>query len=130
MKKRSHFFPLALLGVLAFAGIAAHAAYSTLYNRVLEKPQLSQVGVEEVAGTYPLQLKITVKAVNDWQDIRSVTTVTRGGAMTVLYHLSLASLAKPGVSWHDPYLLSVPDTVNEVRFGHHQAIIWQRRQHN
>jgi len=130
VKKRSHLFPLALLGILACVGIAAHATYGALYNRVLDKPDLSHVGVEEIPGTNPVQLKITVKAVNDWQEIRAVTATRSGDAMTVLYHLSLASLAKPGIAWHDPYLLTVPDTVDEVRFGHHQAVIWQRRQRN
>jgi hypothetical protein len=114
------------MGLIALIGIAAHAAYATLYNRVLDKPDLSHVSVEEVAGSQPVQLRITVKAVNDWQDIRAVTTKTQDSAVTVVYHLSLPSLAKPGVSWHEPYVLSIPDTVDEVRFGHRNAVIWQR----
>jgi hypothetical protein len=126
VKIRSRRFPLVLLGILAFAGIAAHAAYTTLYNRVLDKPELSHLEVEEVPGTQPLQLRIKVKAINDWQDIRSVTTKSRGNAMSVVYHLSLPSLAKPGVSWQEPYVLSIPDSIDEVWFGHHKAKIWQR----
>lgn len=126
MTKRSRFLLGILFGFLAAIGIGAYYAYATFYNQILEESALTQVKVDELNGTHPLQLKITIKTVNSAQDIRTVTTKRHGRSVNVRYHLALAGLAKPQLGWHEPYLLTVPDSVNEVRFGRGSHVIWRR----
>lgn len=107
-------------------GIAAYYAYETFYNQILEQSAITRVKVEELNGTHPLQLKITIQSLNSAQDIRTVTTKRQGKLVSVRYHLALAGLVKPQIGWHEPYLLAVPDSVNEVRFGRDSQVIWRR----
>jgi hypothetical protein len=127
--KRSRFLLGALIGFLAAIGIAAYYAYAPLYNQILEESPVTQVMVEEVNGTQPLQLRITVKSLNSAQDIRTVTAKTQGRSVNVQYHLALTGLVKPQLGWHEPYLLTVSDSVNEVRFGRCSQVIWRRNTH-
>ena len=126
MTKRSRFLLGGLFGFIAAIGVVAYFAYATFYNQILEESALTQVSVEELNGTHPVQLRIIVKSFNSSQDIRTVTTKMQGGSISVQYHLALAGLAKPKLGWHEPYLLTVPDSVNEVRFGRGSYLIWRR----
>jgi hypothetical protein len=126
MTKRSRFVLGILLGLLAGIGIAASYAYATFYNQILEESATTRVKVEELNGTHPLQLRITIQSLNSAQDIRTVTTKSQGKSVSVRYHLALAGLVKPQLGWHEPYLLTVPDSVNEVRFGRDSQVIWRR----
>jgi hypothetical protein len=126
VKKRSHLFTLALLGFLAIASIAAYGIHAAVYHHVMEQSEASRLTVQEMPGSNPLNLKITVQNTDDAENIRSVTTKRQGATVTILYHLSRAGLTQPGASWQEPYLLAVPDSVNEVRFGRNSSVIWQR----
>ena len=126
MTKRSRLLLGLLIGFLAAAGIAAYFAYETFYNQTLEESALTQVRVEELNETDPVQLRIIVKSLNSSQDIRKVTASTQGRSISIQYHLALAGLTKSKLGWHEPYLLTVPDSVNEVRFGRRSQLIWRR----
>jgi len=124
--KRSRLLLCVLFGFLAAIGIAAYYAYAAFYNQILEESAITRVRVEELNGTHPLQLRITIESLNSAQDIRAVTTKTQMGSVSVQYHLALAGLVKPQLGWHEPYLLTVPDSVNEVSFGRNSQVIWRR----
>ena len=126
MTKRSRLLLGVLIGFLAAAGIAAYFAYETFYNQILEESALTQVRVEELNDAHPVQLRIIVKSMNSSQDIRKVTASTYGRSIRVQYHLALAGLTNSKLGWHEPYLLTVPDSVNEVRFGRRSQLIWRR----
>ena len=126
MTKRSRFLLGILFGLVAAIGIAAYYAYATFCNQILEKSAMTRVTVEELNGTHPLQLKITIQSLNSGQDIRTVTTKRQGKSVSVRYHLALAGLVKPQLGWHEPYFLTVPDSVDEVRFGRGSQVIWRR----
>jgi hypothetical protein len=124
--KRSRFLLGVLFGLLAVFGIGAYYAYATLYNQILEMSATTRVKADALNGADPLQLRITITSLNSAQDIRTVTTKMHGKSVIVRYHLALAGLVKPQLGWHEPYLLTVPDSVNEVRFGRGEQVIWVR----
>ena len=125
MTKRSRFLPGILFGFLAAIAIAAYYAYATFYNQILEESAMTRVNVEELDGTHPLQLRVTIQSFNSAQDIRTVTAKRQRKSVSVRYHLALAGLVKPQLGWHEPYLLTVPDSVNEFRFGRDSQVIWR-----
>ena len=116
--------------LLSALGIAVYEAYSVFYNHILELSETWHLKVEEVSGTSPVQLRITTGTIQSAPIIRSVSIVKHGGEMTVLYHLAIAGLAKPTLNWGDAYTFTVPDSVNEVRFGRRAEIIWRRSNSN
>ena len=124
MKKRSHLFTLALLGLLAVASIAAYGFHAAVYLRVLERSEAPHFEVAELPGSNPVNLKITVEGPGYAENIRSISMRRRGQTINILYHLSLAKLGQRG--WQEPYVMAVPDSVNEVRFGRDNVVIWQR----
>jgi hypothetical protein len=73
-----------------------------------------------------VQLSVTTETRQSAPVIRSVTLKRRYKEMTVLYHLALAGLGKPTRNWGEAYVLMVPASVSEVRFGHRSEIIWRR----
>jgi hypothetical protein len=117
---------LALIVVfLSALGIAAYMVYTAFYNQILEK-SMATIKVEEIRGTSPLQLRIMIDSSNSALVIRSVTTRRRGSEITVFCHQALVGLAKSTVDWGKAYVLTVPDSVNEVRFGRGSVVIWRR----
>ena len=117
------FFVAVFLSLLGFAG---YKAYAVFYNQILEQSETWHFEVEEVSSTSPLRLRITTGTIQSAPIIRNVTIEKHGGEMTVLYHLAIAGLAKPILNWGAPYTFTVPDSVNEVRFGRRAEIIWRR----
>jgi hypothetical protein len=116
-----------ILAILSIVGIATYKVYSALYNHIMEKSEALHLRVEETSGTHPLQLRITTDPLGSAPIIRSVSVKTHGTEITILYHLALAGLAKPALSWGQVYALTIPDSVKEVRFGRCKEVIWQRR---
>jgi hypothetical protein len=125
MTKRSKFLTGLLIGLAIGIGVIAYAAWSALYDHIMTMGEVQHMKVEEMSGTHPLQLKITFQTGDSALVTRTVTAKQRGQSVTILYHLALTGLVKPEFGWHEPYLLTVPDSVNEVRFGDSQ-VIWRR----
>lgn len=122
-------FRIAVVAIAVFLsalGIAAYKAYAIFYNQILEPSQTWHLRVDEISGTSPLQIRITTDPYLSGEVVRKVTISRRGDGLTVLYHLAIAGLAKPGLNWGEAYTLTVPDSVNKVRFGHDGKIIWHR----
>jgi hypothetical protein len=115
-----------LVVFLAALSVAGYKAYTAFYNQILERSETWHFRVEEVSGTSPLQLRITTDPLESAPVIRKVTIRGHNKEITVLYHLALAGLAKPTLNWGEAYSLTVPDSVNEVRFGRRAEIIWRR----
>ena len=116
-------FVVLSLSALSVAGYKAYAAH---YNRILEQSEAWHLRVEEVNGTSPLQLRITTDTLQSAPVIREVTIRRHDPEMTVQYHLALAGLAKPTLNWGEAYTLTVPNSMNEIRFGQHADVIWRR----
>jgi hypothetical protein len=127
VKKRSRILFALVLGFLFLSGNAAYNVYAAFYNHIMERSEAWHLTVEEVDGTHPLQLRITTGTVASAPIIRRVTTKRQGRAITVRYHLALAGLAKPELMWGAAYVLTVPDSVSELRFGRRSEVIWQRK---
>jgi hypothetical protein len=123
---RSRLILAVLVVFFSALSIAGYKAYAAFYNRPLERSEAWHLTVEEVSGTSPLQLRITTDTMQSAPVIRRVTIRRRDTEMTVQYHLALAGLAKPTLNWGEAYKLTIPDSVNEVRFGHHGEVIWRR----
>jgi hypothetical protein len=114
------------IGCMPCIGIAAYKAYAALFDHVVEKSEAWHLRVEEVKGTSPLELKITIDPNQGWAVIRRVSVKSHGSELTLLYHVGLSGKAPPAVIWGKPYTLTVPDSVSEVRFGHRSETIWVR----
>jgi hypothetical protein len=127
MTKRSRFVVGLLIGLGVGIGTVTYAAWSVFCDHIMTMREVQHMKVEEIGGTHPLQLKITFQPMDSALVTRTITTKWRGQSMTILYHLTLSGLVKPNQEWDEPYLLSVPDSVNEVQFGPDSETIWQRR---
>jgi hypothetical protein len=128
MNSAARFRLVLTITVVSLSGltIAGYKAYAGFYNQILERSEAWHLRVEEVSGTSPLQLRITTDTMQSAPVIRKVTIRRHDSEMTVQYHLALAGLAKPTLNWGEAYTLTIPDSVNEVRFGHHAEVIWRR----
>lgn len=125
MKRRSRLL-IGLLILSSAIGVTGYRAYSTLYDYIMDRAEAVQLRIEEVSGTHPLQLRVTVGPNQGYLIIRNVTTTTRGANLTIFYHLALVGLAKPVQVWGKPYTLTVPDSVTEVAFGKASDTVWKR----
>jgi hypothetical protein len=124
--KRSKFLIGVLLGLAIGVGAVAYAVWTALYDHIMTTSETLHIDVQEINGTHPLQLKIAVQTAESAPVIRTVTARQRGQSVTILYHLALSGLVKPGLGWSEPYVLTVPDSVSEVRFGRESEVIWRR----
>ena len=125
--KRAKFLMSLLIGLAIGTGAVVYAAWSLLCDHIMSMREVQHMNVVEVSGTHPLMLKVTFQTMDSALVTRTVTTRRHGQSMTILYHLALSGLVKPSQDWAEPYLLTVPDSVNEVRFGRDSWVIWHRR---
>ena len=99
------------------------ALYNMFFNVILESKDVQNFKVQELQGMHPTRLQLSGMAFNSSMGVRKITTKTEGTAVIVLVHLSLAHR---GASGNFAYELTVPDSVNEVRFGHSATPVWKR----
>ena len=128
--KRFRFVLSILIVFLGALGLATLKAYNVFYDQILERSDTWHLRVEEVSGTSPLQIRITTDSYQSAPVIRKVTTRSQDHELTVFYHLAIAGLAKPSLNWGEAYTLTVPNSVDEVRFGHRAELIWSRSRHS
>lgn len=126
MTRRAKILLSVLLSAAVCIGITVYAVWTSFFDHTMRMAEVQRVGVEEVPETHPLQLRVRVVPLGSAPVIRKVTFKRQGGSITVTYHLAIATLVKPSQNWHEPYLLMVPDSVNEVRFGSDDRVIWRR----
>lgn len=98
------------------------ALYNMFFDVILEPKDVQNFKVEKLPGT-PTRLMLSGLAFNSSMGVRKITTKRDGTAVVVLVRLSLAHR---GASGNFAYELTVPDSVNEVRFGHSVTTVWKR----
>ena len=127
MTKNFRHFVLILFGFLAVGGCAAvYMLYEGLYNEILEPRDLYHLNIEELRGTHPTILNISMQPLSSAAVLRTITTKKKGQTLIVLAHIGLSGFVKPNSNWDKNFELTVPDSVNEVRFGHSSTPIWKR----
>jgi hypothetical protein len=125
--KTKHKVALFVLILLAAAGsVASYEAYNGLYNIIPTAGHISRLNVEELRGSGATRLRISGYPMDSALVLRSITAKRDGPVITVSLHLALSGLAKPKSFWPFEYELTVPDSVNEVRFGRDAKTIWKR----
>lgn len=124
--RRFRLVPILFVAFLGALGVAGYKAYTVFYDQILELPQTWHLKVEEMRGTSDLQLEITTGTTQSAPVIRKVTIQRHDREITILYHLAISGLAKPTLNWGEPYRFTVPDSVDEVRFGKNATVIWHR----
>jgi hypothetical protein len=118
---------LILLGLVAIVGsVAMYKVYCALYDETLEPGNDLQFKVEELQGTHPTRLHIVMQPLSSAIVLRTITTKTRNQTLIVLAHGGLAGVVEPNSNWGRTFELAVPDSVNEVRFGHSKTLVWKR----
>ncbi len=116
--------------VLCFVcSIAGYKLCSAFYNHIMGKSEVDYFMVEPVKDAHSLQLRISIKPNQSAFMIRAISVKRHGSTITVLYHLSKPGLFNPALAWDSAYVLTVPDSVNEIRLGRDAVIIWHRIQH-
>ena len=110
-----------LLVLLTFGGCMA--LYKMFFDVILESKDVQNLKIEELQGTHPTRLRLSGLAFNSSMGVRKITTKRDGPAEVVLVHLSVALR---GASGNFAYDLTIPDSVNEVRFGSSTTPIWKR----
>jgi len=114
-----------ILLALLVAGGGAYV-YIALYDHILDPMGVDRFDVEEIDGTHSTRLKISARLLFSGEVIRTITEKQDGPTITILVHLALVGLAKPKTTGGLEYEFSVPDSVNEVRFGRSSTLIWKR----
>jgi hypothetical protein len=103
-----------------------YKVYCALYDETLEPGNDLQFKVEELQGTHPTRLHIVMQPLSSAIVLRTITTKTRNQTLIVLAHGGLAGVVEPNSNWGRTFELAVPDSVNEVRFGHSKTLVWKR----
>ena len=121
--KTRHKIGLCVLVLLAAgSSLALYKLYNMCFNVLLESKDIQYFKVEEVQATRPTKLVISGLAFNSSMTVKKITTKTTGSAIVVLVYLALS---KKGTSSF-AYELTVPDSVNQVKFGSSVTPIWKR----
>lgn len=116
-----------LLAVLALiGGRVLYKLYDMAHQDILESSGIDNLKVEELSGVHPTRLKISARLLFSGAVIRTIAEKEQGSTITILVHLAAVGEAKPKTTGGLEYELSVPDSVNEVRFGHSSTLIWKR----
>jgi hypothetical protein len=98
------------------------ALYKTFFDVTLEPKDVQNFKVEKISA-HPTRLRLSGLAFNSSMGISKITTKQNGSILIVLVHLSVAHRAASG---NLSYELTVPDSVNEVRFGSSSENVWKR----
>jgi hypothetical protein len=119
---------LVFLGLLLVGcSVTAYSLYGMFYNVILESKDTMHFNVEELRGAHPTKLKITGFPLYSGMIVRSVTQKKHDSTIVVSAHLAVVGLSKPLFFGNViDYDLTVPDSVNEVRFGSSKTLIWKR----
>jgi hypothetical protein len=118
---------LILLALLAAGGCAAmYYRFEMSYNDILEPDGVDHFKVEELSGTHPTRLTISARLLFSGAGIRNIAEKKNGPTIIVLVHLAGAGRVQPKTSGRLEYEMTVPDSVNEVRFGRSSTLIWKR----
>jgi hypothetical protein len=124
MKRRYKVLLGCIVGFLVVR--ASITTYNNIYNVTLEAKDVQLFAVQQVREQ-PTTLRMSGHPFYSGMVIRSITTRTQGSVMTVTVHLALVGLVKPNKSSGMlDYELTVPESVNEVRFGTSSTPIWRR----
>lgn len=112
-----------LVLVLSGCCVVAYWLYKSAFDVILESKDVIFLKVREEPGVRPIKLQIDSATSSSAMSVYKIATRTEGSTIVVLIH---AGLAKEGTSGTIKYELSVPDSVNEVRFGRNATLIWKR----
>lgn len=93
-------------------------------DMILEYKDVQSFQATVIFDRTPLALKISGLAFHSAMSVEKITTKIEGPLLTIYVHLTVA---KSGLSGRFEYELSVPDSVNEVRFGKEKFVIWKRK---
>ena len=119
----SRLVQVVLVLVVAGCCAAGYWLYKSAFDVILERKDVIFLKVKEEPGVLPIKLQIDSATSTSAMSVYKIITKTEGSAIVVLVH---AGLAKSGTSGTIHFDLSVPDSVNEVRFGHSSTLIWKR----
>ena|SRR6266568_3935898 len=119
---------LVLVAVLTFGcGLVAYGAYEILYSTILESNALFHLKAEEIPGSHPTRLRVLGSPTYSGAVVHCVAQKKRGSTLVVLMHLAPAGWAKQMFYGEMiNYEVTVPDSVNEVRFGRNATLLWKR----
>jgi len=109
--------------LLLIAAVLLTTACNAGDDMILEHKDV-QLKVTEVPDRTPLVLKISGLAFHSALAVEKITTKTEESSLIVYVQLTIA---RPGLSGRFEHELSVPDSVNEVRFGKERFVIWKRK---
>ena len=90
---------------------------------VLEHKDVQSFGVVELNDQRQRTIRISGLAFASAMSVRRIETSVRGNSLTVLVFIGLA---KQGQSGSFAYDLILPPSVQDVRFGKNEVVIWHR----
>lgn len=114
-------YKLALFLLVLLAVWGGVELYRMFFDVILESRNVKDFKVEELPGTHPTRLRLSGLSLSSAMGVRKITTRRTDSAVVVLVHLSL--MKKNG---NFVYELTIPDDVNEVRFGSSTTLVWKR----
>jgi hypothetical protein len=120
MKPSARIFHYCLLIAVTFLTTVCNAGD----DMILEYKDVQFFKVTEIHSRKPLVVKISGLAFHSAMSVEKITTRSEQSSLVVYVHLTLA---RPGLSGRFEYELTVPDSINEVRFGNEKAVIWKRK---
>jgi hypothetical protein len=114
---RSHRLAHLVLAILILEGCLARP------DVVLEYKDIQSFQCVEVQTRAPTIIRVAGLAFSSALVVDRVTTQQEGSSITIFVHLAPT---RAGASGSFVYELSVPDSAQEVRFGHNGVVIWRR----
>jgi hypothetical protein len=106
--------------ILAVGGVAAYARWGSFVLGGKEAFRLNVLEMHDATGTVVRVSGLCGPALV----VKKITTKRDNTSIVVLVHVMLA---RPGATGEFEYDVAVPDSVNEIRFGRNEALIWTRR---
>jgi hypothetical protein len=111
------------LAVCILAAAASAAAYMYWHTTVLEYRDAINLKAVESRDSGTTVVRVTGLSGLSAYSVKTITSEREDSSMLIFVHLFLA---RRGTTGTFEYAVSVPDSVNEVRFGKNKMLIWKR----
>jgi hypothetical protein len=115
--------PTSRAAIILIGTVVASLALARASETILSYKDVQFFKVVQLPDRKPTALKISGLAFHSALAVEKITTGIEGKSLTVDVYLCLA---RPGLSGSFDYEFSVPDSVNEVRFGGEKIVVWRR----
>jgi len=115
----------AVLAMVVFAVLVPVTYVACWHTIILERETVVHLQVVELQRGQSVVVRISGLSGHSALSVKRITSHVENGTIIVIVHLF--SLPGQGTSGNFQYDVPVPESVNEIRFGQKNELIWQRK---